>query len=65
MPMRKTIFKQVDKGARKLVLDLSKLEYIDSAAIGMIIACQGHINAVGCQMRVAGPQGSVQLRNCP
>jgi anti-sigma B factor antagonist len=49
----------IDEGARKLVIDVSKLEYIDSAGIGMLVACNGQMDRAGGQMRVAGAQGTV------
>ncbi len=47
------------EGVRKLVIDLTRLEYIDSAGIGMLVGCNGQIERAGGQMRVAGAQGSV------
>ncbi|HEY2845633.1 MAG TPA: STAS domain-containing protein [Bryobacteraceae bacterium] len=49
----------ITKGALKLVIDVSRLEYIDSAGIGMLVACNGQIEKAGGQMRVAGAQGTV------
>jgi anti-sigma B factor antagonist len=54
------IRKLIDEGARKLVVDVSGLSYIDSAGIGMLIGCNGHIDQNGGRMRIAGAQGLVQ-----
>ena len=47
------------KGSAKVVLDLTGVEYIDSAGIGMLVACNGQMDRVGGRMRVAGAQGTV------
>jgi anti-sigma B factor antagonist len=49
----------IDEGARKLVIDVTNLDYIDSAGIGMLVACNGRIERAGGKMRVSGAQGSV------
>ena len=49
----------IDNGARKLVIDVTRLDYIDSAGIGMLVACNGRIEKAGGKMRVSGAQGSV------
>jgi len=49
----------VEAGARKLVIDLSGLTFIDSSGIGMLVTCCGHIEQHGGRMRVAGAQGGV------
>lgn len=54
-----TIHKLIDEGARKLVVDLSSLTYIDSAGMGMLIGCNGRMEQAGGRMRVAGAKGMV------
>jgi anti-sigma B factor antagonist len=49
----------IDSGARKLVLDLTPLDYIDSSGLGMLIGCNGRMEQSGGRMRVAGAQGAV------
>jgi anti-sigma B factor antagonist len=49
----------IDDGARRLVLDVAGLNYIDSAGIGMLVSCTGHIEKSGGRMRVSGAHGSV------
>ena len=49
----------IDEGARKLVVDLTNLSYIDSSGIGMLVGCNGHIEQSGGEMRIAGAQGLV------
>ena len=59
LSMQNSICKGVDGGAKKLVVDLTNLDSIDSAGIGMLIHVQGHINQAGGQVRVAGAKGAV------
>ena len=49
----------IDEGARKLVIDVTGLNYVDSAGIGMLVSCTGHMEKSGGRMRVAGAHGAV------
>ncbi len=49
----------IDEGARKLVVDVTNLSYIDSSGIGMLVGCNGHAEQNGGGMRIAGAQGLV------
>jgi anti-sigma B factor antagonist len=53
------IRKLIKDGARKLVLDLKGLSYIDSSGIGLIVMCTGEMGQSGGHIRVAGAQGVV------
>jgi len=46
-------------GSRKLILDCSKLDYIDSASIGALIGCDKEMKEAGGQVRIAGAKGAV------
>src|SRR5262245_3150347 len=59
MSVEDSLRKLIREGARKLILDLKGLNYIDSSGIGMIVVCTGEMNQAGGQMRVAGAQGVV------
>ena len=49
----------IDGGVRKLVIDLTGLNAIDSSGIGMLISCAGRMDQQGGQMRVASAPGPV------
>jgi anti-sigma B factor antagonist len=49
----------IEQGARKLVVDLGAVKYIDSSGIGMLVSCYGAMNQAGGRIRIAGTQGSV------
>jgi anti-sigma B factor antagonist len=59
MSVENTIRGLIDGGARKLVIDLKGLNAIDSAGIGMLVGCNGHMENSGGNMRLAGAQGPV------
>jgi len=54
-----SIKRLVEEGARKIVIDLAKLNAIDSSGIGVLVSSSGHIEQGGGQMRIAGAQGAV------
>ena len=43
----------------KVVIDLARLDYIDSSGLGMLIFCSGRMEQSGGRMRVAGAGASV------
>ncbi len=49
----------VADGSRYLVVDLTGLDFIDSAAIGMLISCGGTMDQAGGKFRIAGAHGAV------
>ena len=53
------MIKLLDEGTRKIVIDLSKVDYIDSTGIGKIAYCFGKIAQSGAQARVSGAHGLV------
>ncbi|HVW83962.1 MAG TPA: STAS domain-containing protein [Bryobacteraceae bacterium] len=54
-----SLVKLLNEGVRKVVIDLSKVDYIDSTGIGRIAYCFGKITQAGAQARVSGAQGLV------
>jgi anti-sigma B factor antagonist len=53
------VVKLLNEGIRKLVMDLSKVDYIDSTGIGIIAYCFGKITQAGASCRVSGARGLV------
>jgi anti-anti-sigma factor len=54
------ISERVKEGRRKVVIDLGKAPYIDSAGIGVVVASLSNVTRAGGQMRVAGANSFVQ-----
>jgi len=48
------IHRLIDGGTRKLVIDLTRLDHLDSSGLGMLIGCSGRMEKSGGRMRVAG-----------
>jgi anti-anti-sigma factor len=44
----------IEAGARKLVIDVTRLNYIDSSGIGMLVSSNGFMEQSGGRMRIAG-----------
>ena len=55
----RVIRQQIAEGVRKLVLDLTTLDNIDSSGIGTLISCNGQMEQAGGLMRVGGAKGAV------
>ena len=51
--------KLIAQGARKLVLDLAGLEYIDSAGVGTLMMTAGLVREANGRMVIARPQARV------
>ena len=60
MEVEHTIKECIAKGSRKLVLDLSRLTFMDSAGIGMVMLCSGTIQQAGGRMLIVGAEGKVR-----
>ncbi len=50
----------IDQGVRKLVLDLTHVDFVDSAGLGIIMRVSGEMHEQGGQLRIAGPHEQVQ-----
>ena len=50
----------IEQGARKLVLDLTHVEFVDSAGLGIIMRIFGEIGQRGGQLRIAGAHEQVR-----
>jgi len=48
------------EGKLKVILDLSGLNYIDSAGVGTVVMCFGKLKRSGGTLRVAGAAGRVE-----
>jgi anti-sigma B factor antagonist len=46
--------------ARKIVLDLTRVDHMDSTGIGIIVLSSGKVKAAGGDLRVGGAQGLVR-----
>ena len=44
----------LEQGVRKLILDLSGVDHLDSSGVELIFACSSAVKAVGAQLRIVG-----------
>jgi len=49
-----------DKGATKVVIDLSSVDYIDSAGLGILLTVHGKVHQAGATATLKGMAGSVK-----
>src|SRR5258706_7865008 len=52
--VERSIRDMIQQGCRRLVLDLARLDFMDSSGVGMLVMCAGAMDQAGGQMRVAG-----------
>lgn len=60
MSVENSIKRLIDEGERKLVLDLTGLNAIDSSGIGLLVTSASHMEQSGGHIRVAGANGAVE-----
>jgi anti-sigma B factor antagonist len=49
----------IAQGCCKLVLDLKRLEFLDSAGVGMLVMCAGLMEQAGGQVRITAPNSRI------
>jgi anti-sigma B factor antagonist len=52
--LESTVSDQLAQSRKKLVFDLTALDYVDSAGIGTLVACLTTIRKAGGELRLAG-----------
>jgi anti-sigma B factor antagonist len=50
----------VQKGSRRIVVDMSGVEYIDSAGVGMVALAAGRMREASGKLAVVAPEGRVR-----
>jgi anti-sigma B factor antagonist len=58
--VERAIKKRLEKGCRKLVLDLGKVGFLDSSGVGLLAACSGDMERLGGKVAIAGASGHVK-----
>ncbi len=54
-----TITDVIDQGITKLILDLSRIEFLDSAGLGALMILYGNMKVRGGQLRLVAPSVKV------
>ncbi len=60
IPTQEQLLEIVDDGATILRMDLSRLDYIDSSGLGMLISIHKHCLQKGGKMTIMGLKGMVE-----
>ena len=58
--LKDVVTKMLSKGIKKIVLDLEKVDYIDSSGIGVLIHVYSTIKKSGNKLKIANVHGSVE-----
>lgn len=58
--MKRTLTELVDKGGRKLLVDLERVAYIDSSGMGALVAAMKHARTSGGDLRLCSLQDDVR-----
>ncbi len=58
--LKDVVTKMLSKGIKKFVLDLEKVDYIDSSGIGVLIHVYSTIKKSGNMLKIANVHGSVE-----
>ena len=53
------VVRVLNEGGRRIVIDLARVDYLDSTGIGIIAYCFGKIQQAGAESRVSGAKGLV------
>jgi anti-sigma B factor antagonist len=54
------IKKRIECGCRKLVLDLTDVQYVDSSGVGLLVVCMSAMEQAGGRMVIAGASGQTK-----
>ena len=49
----------LEQGARRLILDLAEVEYMDSSGVQLMVQCSSAVQKAGGQMKLAGANARV------
>jgi anti-sigma B factor antagonist len=58
--LREAMTRVLDRGARKAILDLEQLQYLDSLGLGELVVCQLRAIRSGTRLRVANANARLQ-----
>jgi len=58
--VRNELLERIDKGEHHLVIDMTRLDYIDSSGLGALIAIHKRAQQFGGTMKVKGLNGAVK-----
>ena len=57
--IEQAILNLIEQGSRRMVIDVAGITALDSAGMGMLMACSGQMEQHQGRLRIAGAQGGV------
>jgi anti-sigma B factor antagonist len=57
--IEQAILNLIEQGSRRMVIDVAGITAMDSAGMGMLMACSGQMEQHQGKLRIAGAQGGV------
>jgi anti-sigma B factor antagonist len=58
--LREELLRLIDRGARRLILDLSDVEYVDSSGVGTLVEARRHLLREGGELFLASMRARVR-----
>lgn len=58
--LERTIQELTGRNQNRIVLEMSKVSYLDSCTIGVLIGCHGSVHTGGGQLRLAGTNARIR-----
>jgi anti-sigma B factor antagonist len=58
---REVVLEQIEAGRTRVVVDLSKIEFLDSSGLGALIGCLKSARQAGGDLRIAAPTAQVTM----
>jgi len=58
--VERAIKRRIEEGSRKLVLDLNKVDFLDSSGVGLLVVALSAMERAGGKMAIVGATGVVK-----
>ncbi|MGA1838161.1 STAS domain-containing protein [Herbiconiux sp. 11R-BC] len=60
-PMREVVKRSIDAGRPRVVVDLSRVPFMDSSGLGALISCLKSAREAGGDLRIVSPSAQVSM----
>jgi len=59
-PFKDEVMRRAEKGAKRLVIDLSQVRFLDSSGLGVLVSCLRQFTASGGDIKLSGLRPEIQ-----
>ncbi|WP_378145938.1 STAS domain-containing protein [Cnuibacter sp. UC19_7] len=59
--LRETVKRSIDSGRSRIVVDMSRVQFMDSSGLGALIACLKSARQAGGDLKIVSPSAQVQM----